>query len=45
MYCVCCIKYLDKRTNKNQALDQFVSLFDKDTKKNDMILKTMLQHL
>ena len=44
-YCVCCIKYLDKRTNKNQALDEFVSLFDKDTKKNDMILKTMLQHL
>lgn len=44
-YCVCCIKYLDKRTNKQKALDEFVSLFDKDTKKNEMILKTMLQHL
>ena len=44
-YCVACIRYLDKRTNKNKALDEFVSIFNKDTKKNDMILKTMLQHL
>ena len=39
------IKYLDKRTNKNRALDELVSLFNQDTKKNDMILKSLLQHL
>lgn len=44
-YCVACIRYLDKRTNKNRALDEYVSLFNKDTKQNDMILKTMLQNL
>jgi hypothetical protein len=31
-YCVACIKYLDKRTDKRRALDEFVSLFDKNTK-------------
>lgn len=44
-YCVACIRYLDKRTDKRRALDEFVSLFSGKTKKNDMILKTMLQHL
>lgn len=44
-YCVACIRYLDKRTNKNRALDEFVSIFNQDTKKNDILLKTMLQHL
>jgi hypothetical protein len=44
-YCVACIQYLNKRTDKRKALDEFVSIFNKDTKQNDMILKTMLQHL
>ena len=44
-YCVACIKYLDKRTDKRRSLDEFVSLFSGNTKQNDMILKTMLQHL
>ena len=43
-YVVACIKYLDKRTDKRKALDEYVSLFKADTKQNDMVLKTMLQH-
>lgn len=44
-YCVACIRYLDKHTNKQKALDEFVGLFKANTKENDMILKTLLQHL
>ena len=43
-YCIACIKYLDKHTNKMKALSEFVNLFKADTKQNDMVLKTMLQH-
>ncbi len=44
-YCVGCIKYMNQYANKKKALDDYVSLFDKDTKKNDFILYSLLNHL
>jgi len=42
-YCVGCIKYMNKRTNKKKAMDDYASLFNRDTKKNDLILHSLLQ--
>jgi len=44
-YCVAFMKFMQSQPNAMKAFQTFVSLFDKDTKKNDMILQTILQHL
>jgi hypothetical protein len=41
-YCIGCMKYMNQRTNKAKAMDDYASLFSKDTKKNDLILYTLL---
>ena len=44
-YCIGCIKYMNQYANKKKAMDDYVSLFDKNTKNNDLILHTLLEHL
>jgi len=42
-YCVAFIKFMREHGNSMKAFQTFVSLFDKDTKKNDMILQAILK--
>ena len=44
-YCVGCIKYMQQYANKKKAMDDYVSLFDNNTKKNELILDTLLENL
>ena len=44
-YCVAFMKFMQSQQNPMKAFETFVSLFDKNTKKNDSILHTILNHL
>ena len=41
-YCVGCIKYMNKHTNKRKAMDDYAALFSGNPKKNDLVLYSLL---
>ena len=41
-YCICCMKYMNKSTNKKKAMEDYVKLFSDKTKDNDKILYALL---
>ena len=42
-YCIAFIKHMSGKRHKLKAFNDFLKLFSKDTKKNDMILKMLVQ--
>ena len=44
-YCIAFIKFMNNKINPLKEFNNFVSLFSKDYKKNEQILKVLLEHL